>query len=242
MPIRGILWDQGESGSGIEWVDQYTMMGALIRGWRRELGQPDVPFLYVQKPNGGGCAWDPADPVTRYADQFAPLPKTVPENAIGPFGIDRGEYIRLRKHDRTFMVPSTDLGGTTHPGCKSGYGAVYGRKIAFSGPTYAGHAIEGDKVRVRFTHVGQGLAFRHAEKLQGFAVAGAEGKLHWADAAIDGDTVVVSSPAVASPVAVRYAWAAGIAWANLFNKDGLPAVSFRTDDPAAAPRSLNRDR
>ena len=62
--IRGVLWDQGESGTAISGVDQYTLMGALIRGWRKEWGQGDFPFIYIQKPSGGGCAWDPADPVT----------------------------------------------------------------------------------------------------------------------------------------------------------------------------------
>jgi sialate O-acetylesterase len=90
--------------------------------------------------------------------------------------------------------------------------------------------IDGGKVRVSFTHVGKGLAFRHGEELQGFALAGADRQFHWADATIEGDTVVVSSARVAEPVVVRYAWAGGFPWANLFNKDGLPAVSFRTDD------------
>ena len=76
--IRGVLWDQGESGTAINGVDQYTLMGALIRGWRKEWGQGDFPFLYIQKPSGDGCAWDLADPVTNKANKFAPLPAAVP--------------------------------------------------------------------------------------------------------------------------------------------------------------------
>ena len=94
---------------------------------------------------------------------------------------------------------------------------------------YKSHTIEGGKVRVQFTHVGQGLAFRHGDKLQGFALAAADKQFHWADAVIEGDAVVVSSPQVPEPVAVRYAWAGFPAWANFFNKDGLPALLFRTD-------------
>jgi sialate O-acetylesterase len=136
------------------------------------------------------------------------------------------------------MVMTSDLGGYTHPTCKSGYGAraarvalggVYGRKIEIYGPIYKSHAVEGGKVRIQFTHVGQGLAFRHGDKLQGFALAAADKQFHWADAEIDGDTVVVSSPKVPAPQAVRYGWSGYPAWANLFNKDGLPALSFRTD-------------
>jgi sialate O-acetylesterase len=84
-------------------------------------------------------------------------------------------------------------------------------------------------IRVRFTHGGQGLAARHSHKLQGFAIASEDKVFHWADAAIDGDSIVLSSPAVSAPVAVRYAWAATYPWANLFNRDGLPALTFRTD-------------
>jgi sialate O-acetylesterase len=137
------------------------------------------------------------------------------------------------------MVTATDLGSGVHPTNKSGYGEraarvalglAYGKKVEYYGPVYASHAVEGGKVRVRFTHVGQGLAFKHGEKLQGFAIAGEDKKFHWATATIDGDAVVVSSDQVAKPVAVRYAWASQHPWANLFNKDGLPAQTFRTDD------------
>jgi sialate O-acetylesterase len=126
----------------------------------------------------------------------------------------------------------------THPTNKSGYGLraarvalgfIYGKKIEIYGPLYASHKIEGDKVRIRFSHVGQGLAARHADKLQGFAIAGEDQKFVWGDAVIDGDSVVVSSASVPKPAAVRYAWSQQIPWANLFNKDGLPAPAFRTD-------------
>lgn len=77
----------------------------------------------------------------------------------------------------------------------------------------------------------------HSDTLTGFALAGADKQFQWADATIDGETVVVSSPGVSEPVAVRYAWAGFPAWANLFNKDGLPPLSFRTD---ACGRELSR--
>ncbi len=86
------------------------------------------------------------------------------------------------------------------------------------------------KMRIQFTHTGKGLAAGHADKLQGFAIAGEDKKFVWADAEIEGDSVVVSSASVPKPAAVRYAWAGNFPWANLFNKDGLPAQTFRTDD------------
>jgi len=237
--FRGLLYDHGEAGTGIVGIDRPTAWAAMNRIFRKEWGQPDFPFLFVQKPAGGGCAWDPKDPVTSFALPFAPLPKIMPDNARGTYNIDREEYQRLIKEPGMFMVTSSDLGGHTHPTCKSGYGAraarvalgaVYGRKIAIYGPIYESHKVEANKVRVTFTHVGRGLAFNHGDKLQGFALAGIDRKFHWGDAVIDGDTVVVACTEVPEPVAVRYAWAGYPAWANLFNKDGLPALSFRTDN------------
>jgi sialate O-acetylesterase len=210
-------------------------MGALIKGWRKECGL-DFPFLYLQKTSGGGTAWDLSDPVTKNASKFSPLPRQVPATGEGLY---RELHIKIQQHPKTAMVISTDLGSGVHPTNVSGYGEraarvalgfVYGKPVETSGPLYASHAVEGSKVRVKFSHVGQGLAARHSDKLQGFAIAGADKKFVWADAAIEGDSVVVSSPSVAQPAAVRYAWSGNAPWANLFKKDGLPAQTFRTDD------------
>jgi sialate O-acetylesterase len=233
--IRGVVWDQGESGTAINNVDQYTLMGALIRGWRKEWNQGDFPFIYIQKASGGGCAWDPSDPVTNQGEKFAPLPKAVPND-----GQYRETHIRIMTYPNTYMATASDLGPGVHPTNKSGYGAraarvalgaVYAKKVEYYGPVYKSHKVDGEKVRVSFDHVGQGLAFKHGEKLQGFALAGEDGKFYWADATIDGADVVLSSADVKKPVTVRYAWAANHPWANLFNKDGLPALPFRTDAP-----------
>jgi sialate O-acetylesterase len=154
-------------------------------------------------------------------------------------GISREVHIKIQQHPNTAMVISTDLGGMTHPTNKSGYGErakqvalgfVYGRKIEISGPLYASHEIDGGKVRLHFTHLGQGLATPLDAKLTGFIIAGPDKKFVWADAVIEGDTVIVSSPTVPQPASVRYAWSSNSPWANLFNKDGLPAQTFRTDD------------
>ncbi len=231
--IRGVVWDQGESGSAIAGVEQDLTMGALIRGWRRAWAS-ELPFICIQKPSGGGCAWDPADPVTRLADAFAPLPAKVPDD-----GAYRGMHLGIGRFARTHLVQTSDLGGNTHPDNKSGYGlraarvalgAVYGQAVATSGPTYRAQRPAGRTVVIAYDHLGKGLAWRHGERLQGFAIAGQDRRFVWADARIDGDTVIVSSPQVSAPAAVRYAWAAMIPWANLFNQDGLPAVPFRTDD------------
>jgi sialate O-acetylesterase len=231
--IRGVLWDQGESGTAIDGVDQYTLMGALIRGWRNEFNVGDFAFIYVQKPSGGGPAWDNTNPITSKGETFTALPKDIPVD-----GAYVENHVKIMDYPNVGMAISSDLGSGIHPANKSGYGRraadvalgmTYGKPVEYYGPVYKDHKVEGDKVRVNFTHVGQGLAFKHGDKLQGFAVAGEDKKFYWADAVIDGDAVVVSSAEVKQPVAVRYAYASRRLWANLFNKDGLPAVTFRTD-------------
>lgn len=104
---------------------------------------------------------------------------------------------------------------------------AYGEKIEYSGPLYDSHKISGNRVVLHFKHVGSGLLAKDGD-LKGFVMAGADKKFVPAEARIDGDTVVVSSPQVAAPVAVRYGWAK-VPDVNLFNKEGLPASPFRTD-------------
>ncbi|MDP6636968.1 MAG: sialate O-acetylesterase [Phycisphaerae bacterium] len=231
--IRGVVWDQGESKTQVAGVDQFTIMGALIRGWRTEWKQ-DFPFIYVQKPSGGGCAWDKEDnPVTNQASSYSDkLPQSLRND-----GAYRELHVRIMQHANTYMAISSDLGSGVHPTNKSGYGlracrvalgAAYGRDVEYYGPLYDSHKIEGASIRISFKHVGKGLAFKGGKKLTGFQIAGDDGKFEWADAKIDGKTVVLTCDKVAKPTAARYAWARNRPWANLFNKDGLPAITFQT--------------
>ena len=105
---------------------------------------------------------------------------------------------------------------------------TYGKKVVYSGPLYKSMERKGNQILLRFDHCGGGLVARDGAPLKGFAIAGEDRKFVWADAKIEGDTVVVSSEKVAEPVAVRYAWADNPA-CNLCNKAGLPASPFRTD-------------
>jgi sialate O-acetylesterase len=114
---------------------------------------------------------------------------------------------------------------------------VYGKDVVYSGPLYDSMKVEGGQVRIAFKHTGSGLEAK-GEKLAGFSVAGEDRKFVWAQAKIDGKDVLVSCPEVSKPVAVRYAWADNPE-CNLYNKEGLPASPFRTDDwpkPAPAPK------
>ncbi|MDI1314926.1 hypothetical protein [Prosthecobacter sp.] len=234
--IKGVLWDQGESRTNIVGVDQVTLMGALIGGWRKAWGQGDFPFLYVQKPSGGGCAFDYSQPMNRLAEKFAPLPKTIPNNPDAQYS--HVAFEQIMKYPNTHMVISSDLGNGIHPPNKSGYGAravqvalavAYDKGTEYLGPQLASHSVQGDKVMLTFKHTGKGLAFKNGDKLQGFMIAGADKKFFWADARVDWASVFVSSKDVPNPVAVRYAWSSAFPWANLFNQDGLPAQPFRTD-------------
>jgi sialate O-acetylesterase len=234
--IKGVLWDQGESRTNIVGVDQVTLMGALIGGWRKAWGQGDFPFLYVEKPSGGGCAFDYSQPMNRLAEKFAPLPKTIPNNPDAQYS--HVAFEQMMQYPNTHMVISSDLGNGIHPPNKSGYGAravqvaqavAYDKGNEYLGPQLASHSIHGSKVTLKFKHSGKGLAFKNGDKLQGFMIAGDDKKFVWADAAIEGNTVVVSSKDVPHPAAARYAWSNAFPWANLFNQDGLPAQPFRTD-------------
>jgi sialate O-acetylesterase len=106
---------------------------------------------------------------------------------------------------------------------------TYGRELVYSGPIYKSHDVQGDKIALTFDSIGGGLLAKNEEPLKGFAIAGSDKKFVWAKARIDGEKVIVSSPQVTSPVAVRYAWADNPD-CNLYNKAGLPASPFRTDD------------
>jgi sialate O-acetylesterase len=232
--IRGVLWDQGESGAFLRGIEQHEAMGALFKSWRQEWGQGEFPFVLVSKPSDGGCAFDPADKVNSWcSDTLKPLPSSANGN-----GKNHEEMAGLGDYPSVFLVPVSDLGGGLHPMNKFAYGArdarvilgtVYGQPVEWSGPLLAEAKVEGNKMRVHFTHTKGGLVPSKGEKLQGFAIAGADKKFVWADAEIQGDDILVSSAAIPNPVFVRYAWDGTHPWANLFNGEGLPARPFRTD-------------
>ena len=233
FPIRGVLWDQGESGTAVVGLDQHTSMSELMRGWRELWGQGDFPFLFVQKPSGMGSAYSD-DPITREADKFATLPDV---NRVDRGGSGRFLYTRLMlDNPNAWMIPACDLGPGVHPRNKWGYGnraaevacqKVYQKDgVQGYGPIYQSSSVSGNKVTIKFTELGKGLATKHSEQLQGFAIAGADGTWHWAKAEITGDTVTISSDEVENPKSIRYAYAKDRRWANLFNQDGLPALAF----------------
>jgi len=219
--IRGTLWYQGESNAwGFPIADQYyKMLPALIRDWRRNWGQGDFPFLVVQLPNY------PANETPR------PLEPS-------PWQLVQDAQAKATQMPNVGVVITIDMGeANIHPKIKAPVGAriallaramVHGHKIVHSGPTFERMTREGDKVRLHFTNIGGGLV-AHGGALKGFALAGEDRCFFWADAKIDGGAVLVSCDEVKQPAAVRYAFAEATP-STLYNKEGLPAGPFRTDD------------
>ncbi|MBN2019642.1 MAG: hypothetical protein JW749_05395 [Sedimentisphaerales bacterium] len=216
--IRGVIWYQGESNAGR--AEQYrTLFPAMIKNWREKWGHGDFPFLYVQLAN-----WQQAEPLPKEND-WAEL---------------REAQLMTLSVPNTGMAVAIDIGdaNSIHPTNKQDVGKrlalwalakTYNKDVVYSGPLYKYMGVEGNKAILHFDHVNGGLIVKGGEQLKGFAIAGQDKKFLWADAKVEGDTVVVSSDKVVEPVAVRYGWAINPV-CNLYNKAGLPASPFRTDD------------
>ncbi len=212
--IAGVIWYQGESNGSKERAPVYhRLFSTLITDWRRAWGQGDFPFLFVQLANfgrvGGVSGW----PELREAQL---------------------QTLRLAN---TGMAVTIDIGETAdiHPKNKQDVGLrlalaartlAYGQRLVYSGPIFRQQVTEGSSLRLFFDHVGGGLVARGGN-LQGFEIAGADGRFVAAQARIDGGTVVLSSAEVAHPVQARYGWADDPV-TTLTNKEGLPASPFRT--------------
>ncbi len=208
--IKGTIWYQGESNS-IRYWDYTKVFSNMISSWRKEWGQGDFPFYFVQ---------------------IAPQYK---QSA----GIREAQLNAFRSVKNTGMAVVADAGDSTdiHPrnkqivGERLAYWALakdYGKKISFSGPLYKSLEINANHVILTFENTDKGLASKGG-KLIGFEVAGNDQEFYKAEAVIAGNKVIVSSSEVAEPVAIRYAWGKFFR-SNLYNGAGLPASPFRTDN------------
>jgi len=220
--VRGAIWYQGESNAGgIARASAYReLFEAMIKDWRKRWAD-DFTFLWVQIANFKKATNTPG--------------------AKDPWALVQDEQRKSLELPKTGMAVINDIGeaNNIHPKNKKDVGRRlarwalhfdYGKKdIVPSGPLFKSYKIEGGKVRVAFDWA-KGLKSRDGKPVHRFEIAGADKVWHWADAKIDGETVVVSSPDVPKPVAVRYAWCANPEGANLVNAEGLPVSVFRTDD------------
>lgn len=215
MAIKGAIWYQGESNIGRG--EQYSrLLPAMINDWRKGFGQGDFPFFVVQLANYGNQNANPAD--------------------SGWAELREAQAIAVERTKNTGLAVTVDIGEARdiHPKNKQEVGrrlalsalkTVFNKRIEDSGPTMKKVTKGGAVIQVEFDHA-EGLEIRNA-KHSGFAIAGRNGKFEWADAKVIGKTVVLSSPNVKEPTMVRYAWDDDPV-VTLFNKDGLPAVPFRT--------------
>ncbi|MBO7721941.1 MAG: sialate O-acetylesterase [Kiritimatiellae bacterium] len=235
-PICGATWYQGCSNGG-EGISYAKKLAALAGGWRSQWGY-DFPFYIVQLASYTAKTTDPAggNGYARIRNAMRIAAQTIPKAGLA-VAIDIGNAKDIHPKNKYDVGYRLSLWARRD---------VYGEKdLVVSGPLFKKLEIEGGKARVIFEHTGSGLFAGEkgpdtpgvapeatpGGKLRGFAVAGADRKWHWADAVIDGKDVVVSSAEVPAPVAVRYAHRANpMGDCNLYNKEGLPASPFRTDD------------
>ena len=220
-PIAGVIWYQGESN--IERAAEYrTLFPSMIRTWRKAWGTPTLPFLFVQLPNFTGSP----------EDQKLPL-------GSSPWAELREAQTVALMQPKVGMAVTLDIGESSniHPRNKQEVGrrlalaalrTAYARDAIASGPTFVAAAAEGSAMRVRFNVSNGGLGTTDGAPPQGFIIAGGNRVWHRGNAQIENDTVVVSSPDVPAPVAVRYGWANDPV-ATLMNLAALPAAPFRSD-------------
>ena len=236
FPICGATWYQGCSNGG-EGMSYARKLEALIGGWRAKWGY-DFPFYIVQLASYTAKTEDPAggNGYAKIRNAMRIAAQTIPGTGLA-VAIDIGNAKDIHPKNKYDVGYRLSLWARRD---------VYGEKgLVVSGPLFRELKIEGGKARVVFEHVGSGLfagekgpdtpgvmpTATEGGKLRGFAIAGADKKWFWADAVIDGNDVVVSCKDVAAPVAVRYAYRANpMGDCNLYNKEGLPASPFRTDD------------
>ncbi len=214
--IKGAIWYQGESNAGRA-KEYQTLFPAMIKNWREDWGQGDFPFGFVQLANFKARKNQPADSDWAELREAQTMTLSLPKTGMAVI-IDIGDAADIHPKNKQ------DVGRRLALWAQS---QVYGKELVYSGPLFDSVKVEDGKLRVAFKHAGSGLQAK-GEKLTGFAVAGEDREFVWADAKIDGNSVVVSSEKVSKPVAVRYAWADNPE-CNLYNKEGIPASPFRSD-------------
>lgn len=217
--FKGVIWYQGEANTA-KAKEYRTLFPTLIRDWRQHWNVGDFPFLFVQLAN-----YLPAKPEPGQSDwaelrEAQTMTLSLPNTGMAVIS-DIGEWNDVHPLDKKDVGDRLALAGEKV--------AYHENKIVYSGPMYKSLKVDGNKITVSFDLFGSSLVAKGADTLRQFAIAGADKKFVWAHAVIKGDKVIVWSEKVPQPVAVRYAWADNPDGANLYNKEGLPASSFRTD-------------
>jgi len=232
--VKGVIWYQGEANTGKAWEYRH-LFSSVIVDWREQFGVPDLPFLFVQLPNFGVAKAQPSESSWAALREAQLQTLSVPHTGMA-VTIDVGEWNDLHPLNKEAVGKRLALAARA---------VAYGEKdLVASGPVYSSMRQEEGAIRIRFTSVGGGLVAKGDGILKGFTIAGSDKHFVRADAVVGGNDVVVRSRQVPHPVAVRYAWADNPEWANLYNREGLPASPFRTDTlgPIAAPVHLTAEQ
>jgi sialate O-acetylesterase len=191
----------------------------LIHDWRIRWQQGYFPFLFVQLANYRERNPQPADDDWAELREAQAMARNLPYTGMAS-AIDIGEAMDIHPKNKE------DVGKRLYLAAKR---IAYGdASIIHEGPVFESMKIEGGSVRLRFSSIGSGLITRNNEALKGFSICGKDQKFYWAEGRIEGEEVVLKATAVVDPVAVRYNWASNPD-GNLYNREGLPALSFRTD-------------
>jgi sialate O-acetylesterase len=213
--LRGTIWYQGEGNVGSPKMHQ-SLFPALIRSWRKEWGS-EFPFLYVQLANHLARKDAPVESYWAMLRESQRTTLSVPKTAMA-VAIDIGDAQDIHPKNKQEVGRRLALAADA---------VAYGKDVVYSGPMIASMKREGARIRLTFTHVGGGLVAK-GDGLKGFAVAGEDRKFVWAQAKIEGSTVVVWADGVAKPAMVQYGWADNPE-CTLYNKEGLPASPFMID-------------
>jgi sialate O-acetylesterase len=216
--IKGALWYQGESNTAKP-SEYKQLLPALIKNWRLKWQQGDFPFLIVQLANFMERKEQPSESNWAMLREAQLQALSIPNTALA-VTIDIGEWNDIHPLNKK------DVGHRLALAAKKI--AYNDKKVIYSGPVFESAKIEGNKIVISFTNTGGGLVSKDNKPLTSFAIAGSDKKFVWADATIEKGKVIVWSDKVASPMFIRYAWADNPD-ASLYNKEGLPASSFRTD-------------
>jgi sialate O-acetylesterase len=214
-----VIWYQGESNTGRS-KEYQELFPAMIRNWRQDWKQGDFPFLFVQLANFMEATQQPTESNWALLREAQLKSLALPNTGMA-ITIDIGEWNDIHPLNKAEVGKRLAL-AAKHVAYKD-------NKIIYSGPVYKSMQKAGNGIILNFDHIGHGLDAKNG-LLQTFAIAGEDQKFVWAEAQIKGNQVIVSSKEIANPVAVRYAWADNPQGANLYNKDGLPATPFRTDN------------
>jgi sialate O-acetylesterase len=210
LGVRGVIWYQGETNTA--YPEQYDeVLTGLITSWRDAWKQGDFPFLIVQLAafDSGTRDW----PTLREAQ--ARVARDVPDTGLA-LAIDVGEPKDIHPKDKLTVGKRLALVARK---------VAYGEDVVASGPAFKSAEVSGDKVTIHFDHVDGGLKTRGGV-LEGFELAGVDGKFIAAEGTISGDQIVLSAPGIAAPTEIRYAWA-NVPKCSLYNSSDLPAVPFR---------------